>query len=170
VQEEGLVGSVHESDVVHWERHSEDPSSSTCGRCIYIRIKAELRREHPWLSPRPKFMGGDWALGCDVCSWRYKYSERENHKGKRAGSKLRASTFAGFKFVCHGSGWSLRKRVQAHSVHAGHRIAILASHRASKDLPACTAIDLHDRPPATDARSIGPLAETISRPLAVNNL
>ena len=170
VQQEGLVGSVNESDAVHWVRHAEDPSSSTCGRCLYIRNKAELWREHPWLSPRPKFMGGDWALGCDVCSWRYKSPERENHTGKCAGSKLRASTFAAFKFVCHISGRTLRIRVQAHSVHAGHRIAILASHRASKVLPACTAIDLHDRPPVTDARSTGPLAETISRPLAEINL
>ena len=86
VQEEGLVGSVHESDVFHWERHSGEPSSSTCGRCIYIRNKAELGRDYPWLSPRPGFMKGDWALGCDVCSWRCKYGERENQNGKRAGA------------------------------------------------------------------------------------
>jgi hypothetical protein len=79
-KDEGELGSVHESDVAHWERHSEDPSSSTCCRCIYIQNKAEYWREHPWLSPRPKFMGGDWALGCDVCSWRHKYAEKENHK------------------------------------------------------------------------------------------
>ena len=42
VQDEALVGSVHESDAVHWMRHGEDPSSSTCGRCLYIRNKAEF--------------------------------------------------------------------------------------------------------------------------------
>ena len=84
----GLVGSALESDVVHWERHSGEPSSSTCGRCIYIRNKAELRRDYPWLSPRPGHMKGDWALGCDVCSWRCKCGERENQNGKRVGNKV----------------------------------------------------------------------------------
>ena len=42
VQDEDLVGSVHESDAVHWMRHGEDPSSSTCGRCLYIRNKADF--------------------------------------------------------------------------------------------------------------------------------
>ena len=74
VQEEDLVGSVHESDAAHWKRHGEDPSASTCGRCIYILNKAELYVQHPWLSPRPSFMGGRWRLGCDACSWRYKHS------------------------------------------------------------------------------------------------
>ena len=72
VQEEDLVGSVHQSDAAHWKRHGEDPSASTCGRCFYIRNKADFMREHPWLTPRPTFMGGYWRLGCGVCSWRYK--------------------------------------------------------------------------------------------------
>ena len=154
----GLVGSVHESDAAHWKRNADDPSSSTCGHCVYIRNKAELWREHPWLSPRPAFMGGDWALGCIVCSWRHKNSEIGIRKGKPRGSKLRASTFAAFKFVCHDA--QLRYRVQVHSVEAGHRIAMLASHQATLEvLQGCTA-----------ARSIGPLAEAIPRPLAVNIL
>ena len=77
---EDLVGSVHESDFAHWMRHGDEPSSSTCGRCTFLRNKAEFRREYPWLTPRPTFMGGHWRLGCDVCSWRCKNSEREKHK------------------------------------------------------------------------------------------
>ena len=48
VQEDDLVGSVHESDAAHWKRHRGDPSSSTCGRCLYIRNKADFMREHSW--------------------------------------------------------------------------------------------------------------------------
>ena len=68
-QEIALVGDVHESDASHWNRHM-GPSSSTCGRCLYIRHKAEFRREHPWLRPRPAHMGGPWRLGCDARHWR----------------------------------------------------------------------------------------------------
>ena len=143
VQEEDLAGSVHESDAAHWMRHGEDPSASTCGRCLHIRNKAELWREHPWLTPRPSFMGGHWRLGCDVCSWRYKNSDRETHKGNR-GCKLRASKFAAFEFVCHESARRLRISVQAHSIEEGHRIAVLASRRASRELPACTPSEFHE--------------------------
>ena len=149
MQDEDLVGSVHESDAVHWMRHGEDPSSSTCGRCLYIRNKAEFYLDYRWLQPRPLFMGGNWRLGCNVCSWRSKNSEREKHEGKR-GCKVRASTFAAFNFVCHESARRLRIKVQAHSLEEGHRIAVLASNRASRELPACTAIDSHDRPLAVD--------------------
>ena len=65
-QETDLVGTVHESDESHWKRHCGHPSSSTCGRCFYIRHKAELHLDFPWLSERPAHMGGSWCLGCDV--------------------------------------------------------------------------------------------------------
>ena len=63
------VGSVQESDVDHWKRHSTELASIQCCRCKFIRHKADLQREHPWLKARPSFMGGHWRLGCDVCHW-----------------------------------------------------------------------------------------------------
>ena len=90
VQDEDLVGSVHESDAAHWMRHGEDPSSRQCGRCLYIRNKAEFSLDYPWLQPRPLFMGGHWRLGCNACSWQSRNSERDKHEGKR-GCKVRAS-------------------------------------------------------------------------------
>ena len=50
-EQDDLVGCVHESDAQHWKRHYGDPSSRTCGRCHFIRNKAELLRDFPWLSP-----------------------------------------------------------------------------------------------------------------------
>ena len=101
-QEEDSAGSVHESDVAHWRRHSAEPSSKKCCRCNYIRNKAELHREHPWLKPRPSCMGGRWRLGCDCCKWMSSNSQQETHVGRR-GSKVRSCTFANFKFVYNGN-------------------------------------------------------------------
>ena len=109
VQEEDLVGSVHESDVDHWKRHGVEPSLSPCGPCIFIPNKAELQREHPWLTPRPSFMGGHWRLGCDACHWLSKNSQREQHQGRR-GCKVRASCLAAFNFVPNGVEFQIRKK------------------------------------------------------------
>ena len=64
-----VVGSVQESDVDHWKRHSTQLAAIQCCRCNFIRHKADLQREHPWLKARHAFMGGRWRLGCDVCHW-----------------------------------------------------------------------------------------------------
>ena len=142
-QEDDLTGSVHESDVAHWSRHSAEPSSKKCCRCNYIRNKAQLHREHPWLKPRPSCMGGRWRLGCDCCKWMSSNSQQETHVGRR-GSKVRSSSFANFNFVNNGPYYVLHNRIQAHSVTTGHRVAILASHRCSKVLPARISRDFDD--------------------------
>ena len=144
LQEDDLVGSVHESDAAHWMRHSADPSSKTCCRCNYIRNKAELHREHPWLKPRPSFMGGRWRLGCDCCKWMYSNSRRETHPGRR-GCKLRASIFANFNFVCNADYRVMHDRIRAHSAESGHRVSAIASHRCSKVLPAPISVELDVR-------------------------
>ena len=92
------VGSVHESDEAHWNRHSGDPSSRNCCRCFYIRHKAEFRRDHPWLRPRPAHMGSHWRLGCDACHLMSKKSQAE----KRELGWTRACVWAGFEFSYNG--------------------------------------------------------------------
>ena len=83
VVKESIAGSVHESDMEHWQRHSPEPESQKCGRCNFIREKAEFNRNYPWLEPRPLFMGGDWKFGCNVCRWLMLNSKRETHSGRR---------------------------------------------------------------------------------------
>ena len=58
VVKESIASSVHESDWDHWQRHSPQPESHPCGRCNFIREKAEFLRNYPWLEPRPLFIGG----------------------------------------------------------------------------------------------------------------
>ena len=154
----GNVGSVHESDETHWKQHSGDPSSSSCCRCFYIRRKAELRREFPWLGPRPTHMGGHWRLGCDVCHWMRSNKKKEIHQGRR-GSNERASVFAGFNFLRNAAAGIIRDRLNHHRCEEGHKIAVGASHQLAKALPASTVA-------ATE--TIQPLADNVSQPLAGN--
>ena len=123
-------------DAAHWRRHGAHPDSKKCGRCIFIRSKADLLREHPWLTPRPSYMGGHWRLGCSVCRWMFSNSQKETHHGRR-GCKVRASVFASFNFMPPGFLHRLHDRVRAHGIEDGHRLAVIASRKSSKMLPAC---------------------------------
>ena len=126
---------VQEPDAAHWERHSAQPSSQTCSRCNFIRNKAHLQREHPWLTPRPIFMGGPWRLGCDLCAWMFAHAERENHRG-RQGCKTRACAFAKYQFgSCQAPYKTIRDGINAHQNVSGHRAAVIASQRCSQQLP-----------------------------------
>ena len=155
------MGSVHESDAAHWERHSTDATAhGKCCRCNFIRAKAEFKREHPWLTPRPIHMGGRWRLGCDVCAWKYSNAGRERHE-TRGGTTHRASKWANSQFFCHGSSWVLRNRVKAHAAEAGHRATVIASQRCLQQLPPrllSAGPDVIDRPLAAAGATSRPLA------------
>ena len=120
------VGSVHESDESHWKRHSGDPSSRTCCRCFYIRHKAGLRRDHPWLRPRPAHMGSHWRLGCEVCHCVRNCSKGEKRgKGFPWGINKYPNVWADYNFSNNGTGGlaRIKNRIQAHRRRPGHTIA-----------------------------------------------
>ena len=121
-----LVGSVHESDESHWRRHSGDPSSSTCGRCTYIRHKKELQDKYPWIRPRPAHMGGHWRLGCEVCHCVRNFSKGEKRgKGFPWGINKYPNVWADYNFSNNGTGGlaRIKNRIQVHRRHPGHTIA-----------------------------------------------
>ena len=155
------MGSVHESDAAHWERHSTDATAhGKCCRCNFIRAKAEFKREHPWLTPRPIHMGGRWRLGCDVCAWKHSNAGRERHETRR-GNTHRASKWANSQFYCHGLFVELRYRVKAHAADAGHRASVIASQRCLEQLTPrllSAGHDVIDRPLAAAGATSRPLA------------
>ena len=120
--EDHRVGSVHQSDVDHWQQHSGQADSKNCCRCNFIRHKAELKREVPWCTPRPSFMGGCWSLGCDVCAWNASSKPKEKHQGRR-GCNFRASAFATHSFIYNGPCWDVERRIEQHASTTGHRTA-----------------------------------------------
>ena len=131
VVKESIASSVHESDWDHWQRHSPQPESHNCGRCNFIREKAEFLRNYPWLEPRPTFMGDDWKFGCNACRWlMLNAKKREQHSGRR-GCQVRACAFSRFQVSCDKKMSVLHDRLQAHSREAGHRMAVSAVQRAS---------------------------------------
>ena len=157
-----LVGSVHESNAQHWQRHSCQLGTAMCCRCNFIRHKSELLREQPWCTERPLFMGGRWRLGCDVCRWMSSAcTKKEKHAGRR-GCNIRASIFAKHEFVYNGSYFDMERRIAQHATHSGHRAASIAAERLSQRLPA-----RFEREPKLEAEPKGmrPLAQEM-RPLA----
>ena len=167
------VGSVHESDESHWKRHSGDPCRFYCCRCRYIRHKEEFRREFPWLGPRPARMGGHWRLGCDACHWMSKKSP--GARRELGWTFARARAWAGFEFSYNGLGGLFKQQIKQNNKKEGHKIAIGASHRLAKVLPAYTVeaafqplADNVFQPVADKMATIQPLADNVSQPVADN--
>ena len=67
------VGTVEETDAEHLQRHT-GLARRSCPRCLYLVRRSEMERQATsrggikWLSQRPSFLGGSWALGCCVCA------------------------------------------------------------------------------------------------------
>ena len=91
-------------------------------------------RDLPWCSPRPRFMGGQWRLGCDVCAWMAANRRKERHEERR-GSDLRACHFARYAVLFHGEWGQMHWILHQHAAQPGHRAATLASGRLLQRLP-----------------------------------
>ena len=67
------VGTVEETDAEHLQRHT-GLARRSCPRCLYLVRRSEMERQATsrggitWLTQRPSFLGGSWALGCCVCA------------------------------------------------------------------------------------------------------
>ena len=139
VEDDFGVGDVFESDAKHWLRHRWTEESARCCRCHFIRNKTDLEAKMPWLAPRPAHLGGHWRLGCAVCHWRQSCAPQPTKRETRGsrGNDIRGNKFAKFDVSykpC--SFYQLQNRLEPHRHHCGHKVAVLASLRASKVLPA----------------------------------
>jgi hypothetical protein len=102
------AGTVHETNEEHLRRHTGLIRRS-CPRCFYVGRQAALERCATsiagvmWLSPRPTFLGGSWALGCCICGAARKAPAIvQARKERRTGSPChRAFGRSGCKFACY---------------------------------------------------------------------
>ena len=107
---EDTIGPCMDTDEQHKLRHPTFEVS--CSRCVFMKYGSRWRRLatckgfganvcRSWLSPKPSYMGGQWALGCLPCAAlleRQRESAKDNAKrgcGKWQAS-LRASKWARF--------------------------------------------------------------------------
>ena len=139
VEDDFGVGDVFESDAKHWLRHRWTEESARCFRCHFIRNKIDLQAKMPWLAPRPAHLGGHWRLGCAVCHWRQSCAPQPTKRETRGsrGNDIRGNKFAKFEVSykpC--SFYQFQRRLEPHRDHCGHKVAVVASLRASKLLPA----------------------------------
>ena len=119
----GAEGACQERGAEHWQRHSCQPGAHLCCRCNFIKRKKEIKRDLPWCSPRPRFMGGHWRLGCDVCAWMA--ANLPGEMPGRRGREWRAGRFARYDFVFHGGWWQMNWLLKQHANESGHRTATL---------------------------------------------
>ena len=132
-----LVGGVDEDDVAHQARHAglgqALHSGEACARCLAIRWREEITRFSPWAAPKPRHLGGAWALGCRICSvlrstndlqQRRKVhiaANREHSFCKQAIS--RCGAWASFQVRHGGNLPKLKLRLAAHANTDMHRLA-----------------------------------------------
>ena len=65
----GAEGACQDTDAEHWQRHSSQLGAHLlCCRCNFIKRQMVVKRDCPWCSPRPRCMGSQWRLGCDICA------------------------------------------------------------------------------------------------------
>ena len=94
--QDAIVGSVTESSEDHLARHGG--GLRTCPRCRWHKRGADWvcsygkflcqhsrgsRENVVWLAERPARFGGEWALGCTICSWfaQRAWSEQRGSEG-----------------------------------------------------------------------------------------
>ena len=131
-----LCGSVDEIDADHARRHACLPKVADgnfhCPRCLWIFCKADIERVAPWVGPRPRHLGGAWALGCRICD------SAKNHKDFKARREAhidansehgfykqaisRSGKWCKYQIRVGGSSWNLKHRLQAHACSDLHRL------------------------------------------------
>ena len=65
----GAEGACQETDEEHWQRHSCQLGAHLCCRCNFIKRRMEIKRDLPWCSPRPRFMGIGALVATLVLGW-----------------------------------------------------------------------------------------------------
>ena len=103
-----------------------------CPRCLWVYSRADIERVSPWVGPRPRHLGGFWALGCRVCAVAMKHPEfaarRRLHivanqkHGFCKQAILRTGKWSHYQVRVCGTPRDLRHRLQAHACSDSHRL------------------------------------------------
>ena len=131
-----LCGSVDELDVEHAHRHAcshaRQDAVFHCPRCLWLYSRADIERVSPWVGPRPRHLGGFWALGCRVCAVAMKDPEfaarRRSHMvanqkhGFCKQAISRTGKWSHYQVRICGTPRDLRHRLQAHACSDSHRL------------------------------------------------
>ena len=142
--QDAIVGSVTESSEDHLARHGG--GLRVCPRCRWHKRGADWvcsygkflcqhsrgsRENVVWLAERPARFGGEWALGCTICSWfaQRAWSEQRGSEGSCGSSTSQLQR--GTASMCRLGSRFARFEVRAECLQAEHfkQHAVSAVHR-----------------------------------------
>ena len=99
---------------------------------LVVYSRADIERVSPWVGPRPRHLGGFWALGCRVCAVAMKHPEfaarRRLHivanqkHGFCKQAISRTGKWSHYQVRVCGTPRDLRHRLQAHACSDSHRL------------------------------------------------
>jgi hypothetical protein len=138
-----VLGSVEETDAQH---RRSCTLAENCPRCFWSMRTQEIKRvasistsssggvrkKLSWISHRPLFLGGDWALGCFVCAaataCRTKHSvQNQSIPCQYINSRARLGCrWAQYKINRISTFSALHAACSAHATRKGHRLAVAA--------------------------------------------
>lgn len=159
------VGSVHETDSEHRQRHSGQPGSAHCSRCNFILHKAELARKQPWCTPRPQFLGGLWRPRCDLYRWKSSVQGSENTPGAADAIHVSAYLLATRSSIMgRTSPWEL---IEQHATYTGHRASDIAARRVAQRPPARLS---QEPKQCTETKKYSVICDSRKKPRSIHGL